>query len=400
MGDVEQLLQYPIVQNDDLTVDPAYLEMQQRGPVRVQLPYGEPCWVATRYEDVKTVYGDRRFVKALGYGRDTPRVIPNMTADPSMIAQMDPPQHTRIRRLTSGAFSVPQMRATTGRVEAIFDGLADEMIDRGEPADFIDTVAWTLPLRVLTGVLGVSDADIPTFRGWVERTITPDAGAEGLEDAARLVSYIEGLIADRRERPTDDLLSMMVGARDHDERLNEAELVSLALVLFIAGFETTAAQIGSSIHTLMAHRHLWDELVAAPELLPTAIEELWRWIPSFRHGVPMIRWASEDIELSSGVVIPAGEAVVPEHQVAHRDESAFPHAAELDFHRRNPNPHLSLAWGPHRCMGAHLANLEISVVLQGMLRRFPNLELAEPAAEVTWSSTTFLRSPERLLITW
>ena len=207
---------------------------------------------------------------------------------------------------------------------------------------------------------------------------------------------IRGLIDERRARSTGDLLSIMVHARDEDDRLSEDELVSLGQSLVLAGFETTAAQLGSTVYTLMSHRQLWQELLDDPAVMPAALEELWRWIPSFRHGMPMIRWASEDLELSGGVVIPAGQAVLAEHQVANRDESVFPHASEIDFHRVDPQPHLALGWGAHRCLGAQLANMEVEVALRRLLERFPALELAVAPEDVKWSPATFLRSPAEL----
>ena len=191
---------------------------------------------------------------------------------------------------------------------------------------------------------------------------------------------------------------MLVEARDNEDRLSEDELVSLTMTLFLGGFETTAAQLGSTVWTLMSYRHLWQELLDDPEVMPAAIEELWRWIPSFRHGSPMIRWANEDVELSGGVIIPKGDPMLPEHQVANRDESVFAHGWELDFHRMSPRPHLSLAWGSHRCMGAHLANLEVELTLKALLQRFPTLDLTVAPEDVKWSTSTFLRSCAELPI--
>ena len=221
-----------------------------------------------------------------------------------------------------------------------------------------------------------------------------------MEAHESMKDFVRGLIAERRATMTDDLLCKLVQARDDDDRLSEDELVNLSMTLFLGGFETTAAQLGSSVWTLMAYRDRWQELLDDPEVLPAALEELWRWVPSFRHGQPMIRWANEDVELSGGVVIPAGDPVLPEHQVANRDESVFPHGTELDFHRKMPEPHLSLAWGPHRCMGAHLANLEVEVTLRSLLERFPTLELAVAPEEVKWSRDTFLRSAAELPLIW
>lgn len=393
---------YPISEPDDLAIDESVLELQQRGPFKAQLPYGEPIWIATRYEDVKTAYGDRRFGKGRGIGRDTPRLHEMAhPSDPSRLDNMDPPDHTRVRRLASGAFAPARIRAMAGWIEDLTTELLDDIEAKGPGADYMDLFAWKLPLRVISGILGAAEESIPTFKGWIDQMTGLDSTFEQRYEAYNNIrAAVRELIAERRETTSDDLLCILVQARDEGDALSEEELVNLSTTLILGGFETTAAQLGSMVWTLMAHRDRWQELVDDPELVPAAVEELWRWIPSFRHARPMIRWANEDVELSGGVVIPAGEAILPEHQVANRDESVFPHATELDFHRRDPAPHLSLAWGPHRCMGAHLANLEVESALRALLERFPTLELAVPPEDVVWTRTTFLRCAEALPVTW
>ena len=393
---------YPVVRRDDLVIDDFYRDLQAKGPVRVQLPYGEPCWLATSYEDVRTVYGDRRFSRELGADRDAARMMPlNFSDNPAIIANMDPPRHTRLRRLTLTAFSAAQIQKLRGWVEEIVDQLLSDLNAAGPGADYVEVVAWTLPLRLLTGILGVAESDIPLFRGWVDTLMAIDQEQEVKAGAlGHLLEYIGALIAERRVTATDDLLSIMVNARDNEDQLSEEELLSLSLALFLAGFETTAAQLGSTLYVLLSERRLWQELLDTPTLLPAAVEELWRWIPSFRFGMPNVRWAKEDVELSGGVIVSAGDPVLPEHQVANRDESVFPGGWEIDFHRSQPWPHLALAFGAHRCLGAHLANHEIEATLQALLRRFPTLELAVPPDEVTWSSSTFLRSPEAVPVCW
>jgi cytochrome P450 RapN len=393
------IIEYPIVRYDDLTIDPLYRELQQHGPIRIQLPFGEPLWLATRYEDAKTTYGDRRFGKALGVGRDTPRMYPNKIDDPALMANQDPPDHTRLRRLTSGAFAPAQIRSMRGWITEMVDRLLDDLAAQDQP-ELVASVAWPLPMSVIGKILGVSASDVPKLRQLVDDMLSIDSPPEKrLQALESMRASIRGLIDERRARSTDDLLSIMVNARDADDRLTEDELVGLGQSLILAGFETTAAQLGSTVHTLMAHRDLWQELLEDRTLMPAALEELWRWIPSFRHGSPMIRWASEDVELSGGVVIPAGQAVLAEHQVANRDESVFPHASELDFHRVDPEPHLALGWGAHRCLGAQLAHMEVEVTLERLLDRYPNLKLAVAPDDVKWSPTTFLRSPAELPVT-
>jgi cytochrome P450 len=299
------------------------------------------------------------------------------------------------------AFAAPQIKTMREWVTDVVDENLDDLMEQGPGADFIETVAWTVPLTVLTSILGVPRAEAPSFRGWVDEMVGADTEIDDRVRAAEtMTDYVRGLIAERRTRETDDLLSVLVHARDDEDQLTEDELVSLSMTLFLGGFETTAAQLGSTVFTLMTHRHLWQELLDDPALQPAALEELWRWIPSFRFGSTMVRWANEDVELSGGVVIPGGEAVVAEHSVANRDESVFPHGWELDFHRVDPQPHLSLAWGVHRCLGAHLAHLEVEATLEQLLARVPNLELAIAPEDVRWSESTFLRSAVHLPVTW
>jgi cytochrome P450 len=402
VSDVTALPEYPIVRHDDLTIDPAYYPLQEKGPFKAQLPFGEPIWIATRYDDVKTVYGDRRFGKAMGYGHDTPRMHGMAHgSDASRLDNMDPPDHTRVRRLASVAFTPAQIRAMAPWIERMSTELLDDISAEGRGADFMGLFAWKLPLRVIAGLLGVADESIPTFKAWIDEMTGVDSELEQRMAAyENMRQYVRGLIAERRETSTDDLLCRLVDARDNDDRLSEDELLNLSMTLFLGGFETTAAQLGSSVWTLMAYRDRWQELLEDPELMPAALEELWRWVPSFRHGQTMIRWANEDVALSGGIVIPRGEPVLPEHQVANRDESVFAHARDIDFHRNVPEPHLSLSWGPHRCMGAHLANLEVEVTLRSLLERFPKLDLAVAPEDVKWSRTTFLRSAAELPLVW
>jgi cytochrome P450 len=365
------------------------------------MPFGEPCWVATSYADCKTVHGDRRFVKELGHGKILPRNHPMPPLDPSLLANMDPPRHTRIRKLTTAAFARPRILGMREWIESIADDLLDEMVAGGDPADFVSTYAWGLPNRVVTGILGVPRDDIPTFRAFIDDMIDPTNSAEGRAAVQeKLRAYILHLVAERREHATDDVLSDLVRARDEEDRLSEDELVMLCQSLFLGGFETTAAQLGSTFYALMRQRDLWMELVEARDLVPAALEELWRWVPTTRYGNPLPRWAAEDVEMSNGVVIPAGDVIFGERAVANRDEAMFPHAHEIDFHRDHPEPHLTLGWGQHHCVGANLAHLEIEITFEKMLERFPNLDLAVPADEVVWTKRRLLRCPEVLPLTW
>lgn len=392
---------YPFGPEVGLEVDERLLALQRQGPVRVQLPQGEPCWLATSYEDVRAVHGDRRFCKELGVGKVLPRPHPSPPLDPSQLANMDPPRHTRLRKLTTTAFAKPRIGGLQPWLQELVDEAFARLVQEGPGADFTATIAWDLPNFAMTGILGIERSEVPEFRAYIETMLNPkaerDARAAAMGD---LRAFVTELVAARRAQPADDLLSELVLARDEQDRLTEDELVMLAINLFLAGFETTYAQLGATLFTLLSRPERWDELVRDRALLPAAMEELWRWVPTTRYGVPLCRWASEDVELGNGVVIPQGEAIIGERVAANRDEAVFPHAAEIDFHRDHPAPHLALGWGAHHCVGAHLADLEILLTLEKLLDELPTLRLAVDPDEIQWSDTSMLRSVTALPVAW
>jgi cytochrome P450 len=397
----EDVLSYPFVEDDALDVDPRFKQLQQRGPIRIQLPCGPPCWLATRYEDARTIFTDRRFGRVKPVGADTPRMWPSMETEPSMPLGMDPPEHIRLRRITSPVFSPKRIRGLTEDFQVYVDRLLDGMAQVGPGADFNALYAWDLPILVLTHMLGVPADDAKSFRHWVESvTASGTSEAERAANVENIMAYIAELIAARRQRHYDDLLGVLVSARDQGDRLSEDELISTVNSLIVGGFETTASQLGSMVYTLMTYRDRWQELLEGRVEIDPALEELWRWIPGFRYGFTFVRWARKDVVLSGGVVIPAGEAVLPEQAVANRDEAVFPHAWDLDFHRADPRPHLALGFGEHLCMGIHLAKIQVRLTLESLLHRFPGLALAVPVGEVQWPKWMFMRTAQSLPLTW
>ena len=397
----ETVRPYPFCEDGALDVDPRFRELQRQGPIRIQLPVGPPCWLATRYDDVRTIFVDKRFSRMEPPGTDTPRMWPSQKTDPTMPLGMDPPEHIRLRRITSPVFSPKSIRALADDFQGYVDDLLDGFEQAGHGADFVEHYTWDLPILVLTHMLGVPADDAKRFRHWVESVTAFDTSAEErATNTGHIVDYIGELIAARRARHHDDLLGMLVSARDEGDRLSEAELLSLVMSLVVGGFETTATQLGSTVFALMTHREQWAELVDGRADLHAALEELWRWIPGFRHGTMFVRFAKEDVELSDGVVIPAGDAILPEQPVANRDEAVFPNGWELDFHRVDPRPHLALGFGEHLCMGIHLAKIQVQLTVESLVRRYPTLELAIPADEVPWPAWTFMRTVQSLPLTW
>jgi cytochrome P450 RapN len=395
------LVKYPMFDNVGLEIDERYKAIQAEGLIKVQLPHGEPCWLATRYHDVRTVYGNS-FNRRTSLERDAPGMFPSyVMRDPAMLVNMDPPEHTRLRRLAAGAFTVARIQKMQNSIQGFADELLDAMEASGKPADFVAHYSRHLPVLVLLEMLGIPRELGYEFRDEIE--ISSDHSLSDQERKAaneRTFAFVRRLIAERRKNVTHDLLSELVQATDGSDKFSEAELVNLSFALWHAGFKTTWWQLGSTLYTLMTQRRLWEELRSDPALLQPALVELWRWIPNFKYGRPFPRYANEDTLFSCGTRVRAGEPVLGELSVGNRDERAFVHGWDIDFHRDDPLPTLSFAYGAHTCIGHHLARLQVKITVETMLRRFPKLELAVPEHQLTWSDKTPLRSIDALPLTW
>jgi cytochrome P450 RapN len=397
-----ETINYPFCEPARLDVDERYKALQRGGLVRAKLPYGEPCWIATSYADAKTAYDFRRFGRRYGLTQAIPGMhsTENMKI-PTLLLHMDPPEHTRIRQLAAGAFSPNRIQQLSGWIQGVIDELLDHIEAEGPGADFVKLYSEVLPVRVLASILGIPRERAFEFKQWVD--ISSAIGAtieEKLNARNTTAAFIQELIAQRRDTPSDDLLSLLVHARDEDDKFSEEELGSLSLALWHGGFKTTLWQLGTTVYTLMTHPKHWQELKENPDIMSAALTELWRWIPSFKYAVPFVLWAKEDVEFSNGIIVRQGEAVLPEFAVANRDEEAYPNADELDFHRVNPAPHLAFTAGAHTCIGQHLARLQIRLTIESLIRRFPNLALAVPAEEIKFSTSSFMRSVEALPLKW
>ncbi|MFI7543617.1 cytochrome P450 [Actinoplanes sp. NPDC049599] len=390
---------YPFSEPDRLTLDPLYAELRRREPVtRVRLPFGEEAWLATRYQDVKVVLGDPRFSRAAAVGRDEPRISPQPIS--GGIMSMDPPDHSRLRRLVAKAFTARRVEQLRPGTAAIAAELIDAMVAAGPPADLVESFSTPLPVRVICRLLGVPPSDQHLFRTWSEAIVsTTSLPPETIiEYLGSLQAYMAGLIAERRETPTDDLIGALVQARDEDnDRLTEQEMVELAAGLLAAGHETTVTQISNFVYVLLTHPEQLAILRARPELVPGAVEELLRYVPLGAAGL-FARYATEDLELS-GVRIRAGEPVIAAMSAANRDATVFDEPDRLDI-TRGAGPHLGFGHGVHHCLGAQLARMELQVALGTLLHRLPELRLAVDEKRLEWKSGLLVRGLRALPVTW
>ena len=386
--------------------DPLLRRLRDNAPVaRITMPHGKGwAWLVTRYDDVRTVVCDPRFSRARGLGRDLPRMTPEPIAQRDSINLMDPPRHTRLRRLVAQGLTASQVRRMEPQVRAIVDRLLDEMIAHGAPADYAACFAAHLPIATICEILAIPAADRSRIRRWALTLMATGAGGEAdagarqaREAKSAMRSYFLELAADRRRHPGDDLVSVLAAAREGDDRLDDTELGVMAMSLCLNGHDTSTYQLSNILYALLTRPDELALLRRRPELLEPALEELLRYIP-FRRGVGIARIAVEDVELG-GVTIRAGDPVHVSYLAANRDPDVFDRPDDLDL-TRPPVTHMTFGHGTHYCAGANLARAQLSLALDRLLARLPDLRLAIPADQVPWHTGSIWRYPEQLPITW
>lgn len=371
----DDVLDIPFADAFAFDPSPTWARLREEAPVvRVRTLAGALVWLVTRYDDVKLVLADPRFSRAGVVAAGAPRVGVSRPL-PGTLPTTDPPEHTRLRKLVSGAFSHRRIERTRPWVRELCEQLADDVVDG---ADLRQVYALPLPIQVICALLGVPYEDRERFREWVELAYSLEMSEQPRVEAAMasLQEYMGALVAaKRRDVRSDDLLDeLCLTPLTHDE------LVAFALNLLVAGHETSANQITSFVATLLRERSQWERVVRDPSLVPSAVEELMRFTRLSEVG--QLRVASEDVEVA-GVVIRAGEGVMAAIGSANRDPRAFAAPDRLDL-GRTPNQHLALGAGPHFCLGAQLARIELQEALAVLARRFPGLRAARPVEQLAW----------------
>jgi len=400
----EELDVYPFSGSSYRGPDPKYAQLREESPiVKVRTRGGVDAWLISRYEDVRALSADPRLSRAAACGDGAPRIGGTMHTTPEMIISLEGSEHSRLRRLVAGPFTLRRIEQMRPQVQAVVDELLDEMAVKGAPIDLIPQLTLPLPLTVIGEMLGVPPKDLQSFEKTARAFATVDERAGGeasLAALGQLAEYITGLIADKRAKPAEDMLSQLISARDNEDRLSEPELVTFGFTLIGAGFDTTACQLANSILALVEHhRDQWDYLVANPDQIPNAVEEMLRHVNLFATdttGFPRV--AVDDIYVG-GAHIRRGDAVLLGLSSANRDGTVFPDPDTFDL-TRTPNPHLSFGHGIHHCLGKHLGRMEMELVFEGLVRRFPGLRLAVPESELPWYQGEINHMLKALPVTW
>jgi vitamin D3 1,25-hydroxylase len=312
--------------------------------------------------------------------------------DIPMMILLDPPRHTRLRKLVSRSFTVRRITALRPRVEEIaaelLDALQDQVGPPDRPFDLMAHYAFRLPVQVICELLGVPAGDRDRFGAWSGAMIDQVSPEEAAQGSGQMYGYLAELVARKRAEPDGALLTALSQVADDDgDQLSENELVAMAMLLLIAGHETTTNLIGNAVLGLLTRADQLALLRARPDLMPRAVEEFLRWDSPIWNAP--FRVAAEDVELS-GVTIPARSLVQLTLGAANRDDARFPDAADLRVDR-DAAGHVAFGHGIHFCLGAPLARIEGEVALSALLERFPRLELAADPADLVYRRSTLIR---------
>jgi cytochrome P450 len=376
---------------------PAYRRLRERAPVYRSV-FG--VWLVTRYAEALTVITDPRFGHPDYRARARrPGAGVVATVQGNVFIAMNPPEHTRIRRIVGEVFTPGLVAGLRGQIQSAADALLDSVQDAGR-MDVVTDFALRLPVVVIAGVLGIDREEARRLQGWVRRS----SGALGLvptradrrhseETLGHIADYFRRLLERRRAAPGDDVVSSLVRAAARGGGLTDDELAATCMLLFVAGFETTVAFIGTAILTLLRTPGAWEALVAEPALMRTAVDELLRYESPFSL---IGREALEDVALG-GTRIPRGHTVFAVVSAVNRDPAQFPDPDRVDLGRRN-NRHLAFGQGIHACPGQGLARLEGQIALETLTRRLPGLRLdARPHA---WRPDFAVRGLDSLPVVW
>lgn len=387
-------IQLPFEQDHPLEVAPLLRALQARGPIhKVRTPVGDEAWLVTRHEEVRRLLADDHL------GRSHPDPDNAARSGESVLFggplgnyETERADNARMRSLLQPHFSPKRMRALRPRVDALAGKLLDALAERTPPIDLNEALALPLPILVICELLGVPYEDRARFRAWTHATADVRDRSRSEQGLADLFAYGQNLVTRKREHPEDDVISRLCCV----EGVADDEIAGLSMALLFAGHETTVVRIGMGLLLLLTHPAQRQTLLDDPSLTTNAVEEMLRAPGKGGGGIP--RYARTDIDVG-GVTIHAGDLVLLDNSAANHDERAFPDPDRFDV-ARQAGSHLTFGHGPHYCIGAPLARIELQAVFAQVIPRFPTMRLAVPTERLRLRSDQLTGGLAELPVTW
>ncbi|NIK57136.1 cytochrome P450 family protein [Kribbella shirazensis] len=371
-------MRQPFTETSGIARHWGFEDLAATGPVqRLMLFTGVPVQLVTGYAETRELLAHPDVVRSPMDGPHRDSVMDDLIARTEQhMLSANPPDHTRLRKLVTAAFTRRRIEALEPRIREIAAGLLDEMTAADGPVDLVNAYSYPLPITVICELIGIPAVRRDDFRRWSSVFVnaavhTPE---EYIEATTSMLAFVHELILQKQQAPTGDLLSGLIAVRDGGDRLSEDELTSMVFLLLAAGHETTVSLITNGVHALLRHPDQLELLKSEPERLPAAVEELLRYDGPLQAAIPYVARAPIDI---AGRRIEAGEVIVFALLPANRDVRKVERADELDITRADSG-HLAFGHGIHHCLGAPLARLEGRIALGMLFERFPRLRLAVP----------------------
>jgi cytochrome P450 len=401
MADTLAVPEFPMPRAGRCPFDPppALKELQEEAPLtKVRLWDGSEPWLVTRYAEQRALLGDARVSSDI----DRPGFPPKASSEGSegklSFIMMDDPEHARLRRLVTAPFAIKKVEALRPAVQRIVDGLIDDLLAGPQPVDLVEAFALPIPSLVICELLGVPYEDHEMFQSNTKTMVSSAATPEQRNVATReIAGYLATMIGKRLAAPKDDLLSSIAGRITTGE-LDHQQATEMALLLLIAGHETTANMIALGTAALLQHPDQLDLLRETddPKLVASAVEELLRYLNITHQG--RRRAVTEDIEIA-GEVIKAGEGIIVVNEIGNRDPEVFDDPDTLDI-TRDARRHVAFGFGIHQCLGQPLARMELQVVYGTLYKRIPTLKLACAIEDVKFKHDAFIYGVHELPVAW
>lgn len=389
---------------DPMKLSPLVEKLREERPVaRVTLWDGTQPWLVSRYSDVREALRDPRLSsdpRSPGYPFVTPGLkrLELMGGEPISFVRMDPPEHTRQRRMLAREFTAGRVEERRTQIEAVVASLLDDIIAVGLPGDLLEGLALPLPMLVLCRQFGVAYEDYAHFLELGKVLLNLASGQEIMDKSlGEMVAHVDRLVTDKAVNPADDLVSKLVTEYELPGALSHQDTVSLVLTLLIGGVDTTASALVLGLLDLLLNRDQWALLRDHPELVPAAVEEILR-LHSVAAADGLPRAVVEDLEIS-GVTIKAGEGLLLNVAAANRDPRVFENPNRFDIQRK-AEKHLTLGHGIHQCIGQWFARVEMQSALYGLLNRLPDLRVAKPLEELSFRHDMLVYGLNALPVEW
>jgi cytochrome P450 len=383
-------MRQPFTETSGIARHWGFEDLAENGPVQhLTLFTGVPVWLVTGYAETRELLAHPDVVRSPLDGPHRDTVLDDLIARTEQhMLGANPPDHTRLRKLVTAAFTRRRIDALEPRIREIAAGLLDDLAKAANPVDLVAAYSYPLPITVICELIGIPAVQRSEFREWSTVFVNaPLYTAEEYVDATTsMLGFVHELIEEKQRNPTDDLLSGLIAARDGGDRLTEDELTSMIFLLLAAGHETTVSLITNGVLALLRYPDQLELLKAEPERMPAAVEEILRYDGPLQAAIPYLANGPIDI---AGVRIEGGEVIVFALLPANRDPRRIDRPNELDITRAD-SPHVAFGHGIHHCLGAPLARLEGRIALGMLFERFPDLRLADPKADP-------LRNPSLLM---